>query len=160
MDFFNKYFGTNISPQFLKQDYENLVDGYEKPGIHKLSNQYLNNTEQSAITSSFVAVSPNINQQKTSYLVESFFTYNDFLGKARNISFEQDGNFTVLSERYFAKISEGELIGPIRSYSGFTLDENQILTEIPADESQVEFERCSSIIDNTYSFPVLDSLSQ
>ena len=152
MDFFNKYFGTNISPQFLKQDYEELVNGFTNPGVYNLSNQPAENLENNTVTTTQVAVTQNTNQQKTSYLVESFFTYNHFLGRAKNISYEKDGNFTVVSERYFATITEGELVGPVRTYSGFTLAENGQLTEIDCDKSQMEFERCSAVIDNAYSY--------
>jgi hypothetical protein len=104
------------------------------------------------VTTTQVAVTQNTNQQKTSYLVESFFTYNHFLGRAKNISYEKDGNFTVVSERYFATITEGELVGPVRTYSGFTLAENGQLAEIDCDKSQIEFERCGAVIDNAYSY--------
>lgn len=156
MDFFNKYFGTNISPQFLKQDYEHLVEGLNQPGIHKLDNQPGNAEENNTVTASLVAVTQNSKQEKTSYLVESFFTYNHFMGRVKNISFEQDGNFTVVSERYFATITDNELVGPVRSYSGFTINENEELTEISPDKSQMEFERCSAVIDNAYSYQPME----
>jgi hypothetical protein len=141
MDFLNKYFATTIYPNFIQGNYKEIVADFVIPGGYDLGEIDRASTK--------VYVTKDKGQGSTKYLVENAYERENFIGNATNISFEKNGQFFSVSERSFVSFDSmtDELFGPIKTFSGFTIDSEGQAYALDEGTSQIAYEGCCNAID-------------
>ncbi len=141
MDFLNKYFATTIYPNFIQGNYKEIVADFVIPGKYDLGEIDRASTK--------VYVTKDKGQGSTKYLVENAYERENFIGNATNISFEKNGQFFSVSERSFVSFDSmtDELFGPIKTFSGFTIDSEGQAYALDEGTSQIAYEGCCNAID-------------
>ena len=142
MNVLDKYFGNQVYPQVLKSDYDNIVADFFETGMHHVSSNYGEATN--------VFVSQNQNGETTKYLVESKFFSENYLANVKNICYEKDGEFFSVGQATFIKNDDrtGELLGPIKTYTGFTVNEQGEESELSYNDCLLMYDSCSRAIES------------
>ena len=141
MEFLDKYFATTIYPDCIRSNYQQIVADFVTPGRYDLGSIDGASTK--------VYVTKDKGQGSTKYLVENCYHRENYIGNATNICFEKDGNFFSVSERSFVSFDSmtDELFGPIKTFSGFTVDNNGNAFALDEGSSQIAYESCCNAID-------------
>ena len=141
MEFLDKYFATTIYPNFIQGNYDKIVADFVTPGGYDLG------TIDGA--SAKVYVTKDKGQGSTKYLVENAYERENFIGNATNICFEKNGQFFSVSERSFVSFDSmtDELFGPVKTFTGFTINSNGQAYVLDEGTSQIAYEGCCNAID-------------
>lgn len=141
MNVLDKYFGNQVYPQVLKSDYDNIVADFFETGFYHVS--------ASSGEATNVFVSQNQNGEKTKYLVESKFLSENYLANVKNICYEKDGEFVSVGQATFIKNDErtGELLGPIKTYTGFTINGQGEECELSYNDCLLQYDSCCRAVE-------------
>ena len=153
MNVLDKYFGNQVYPQVLKGDYDNIVADFFETGMHHIDSNYGQATN--------VFVSQDKNGEQTKYLVESMFCSEKYLANVRNVCYKKGGEFFSVGRATFVKNDErtGELLGPISTYTGFTIDEQGKESELSYNDCLLHFDSCSRAIEQIgFQTPITESV--
>lgn len=143
MNFFDKHFDINTPAQFIKDDYNELIFGYQKPGIYGLDN--LSN----AVSTLFITKDKGWGS--VPYLVETFSESERYIASCVKISYEKQGTFYCVGRSSFVTMSEEDgVLGPVRSFEGFAINDRNEVEQLDTDDAQIKFEWASNAIDMVY----------
>ena len=82
--------------------------------------------------------------------VESKFFSENYLANVKNICYEKDGEFFSVGQATFIKNDErtGELLGPIKTYTGFTVNEQGEESELSYNDCLLMYDSCSKAVES------------